>query len=165
MTHLYIMRHGVAVERGNTDLPDDERPLTAQGEHRVRRIARGLERFGFAVDAIFTSPLPRAFRTAEIVADALGVRERLVLADQLRPARSPAEIRDWLETRDERRILIVGHDPSLSGLATLLIAGNAGWDAIRLHKGSIAAFVRAEHGAYTLDWLARPRLFLRLGGA
>ncbi len=39
MTDLYIVRHGIAVEPGTPGMPDDERPLTAKGEKRMRQIA------------------------------------------------------------------------------------------------------------------------------
>ena len=31
MNELYIVRHGIAVEPGTPGIPDDERPLDAQG--------------------------------------------------------------------------------------------------------------------------------------
>ena len=63
---LLILRHAIAVPRGTPGIPDDERPLTAKGEQRFRRAARGLARIARRPDAILTSPLPRALRTAEI---------------------------------------------------------------------------------------------------
>ena len=36
MNELYILRHGIAVEPGTPGMPDDERPLTAKGEKRMR---------------------------------------------------------------------------------------------------------------------------------
>ena len=62
MTHLYIVRHGIAVEPGTPGIPDDERLLTSKGEKRIRQIARGLVRLDLKLDRIVTSPLPRAAR-------------------------------------------------------------------------------------------------------
>ena len=58
MTRLYLLRHGIAVPHGTPDIPDDERPLTSEGEKGVRKVARGLRRLGFKLDRIVTSPLP-----------------------------------------------------------------------------------------------------------
>ena len=51
MFELYLIRHGIAEERGD-DWPDDsKRPLTAAGISRLRKEARGL----IALDATIRS--------------------------------------------------------------------------------------------------------------
>ena len=58
---LYIMRHGVAVDRGSTGFSDDtKRPLTPEGKKKMKEISSGLVRLGFDVDWIVTSPLIRS---------------------------------------------------------------------------------------------------------
>ena len=74
MTDLYIVRHGIAVEPGTPGIPDDERPLTAKGEKRMRQIAQGLRKLDLKLDRIVTSPLPGRRTTAEIIAEVLGSR-------------------------------------------------------------------------------------------
>ena len=99
MDRLYLLRHGIAVPHGTPDIPDDERPLTSEGEKGVRKVARGLRLLGLKLDRIVTSPLPRALRTAEIVADVLEMTDLLETADALR-----AEERCGLDPR-------LGHRP------------------------------------------------------
>ena len=125
MNELYLVRHGIAVERGTPDVPDDERPLTPTGAKRMRQIARGLRRLGIQPDRIVTSPLPRALETAEIVAEALGMAVRLETGDELGADRDAPAIRDWVLTRTEDRLMIVGHNPGLSQLLGLLVTGLA----------------------------------------
>ena len=94
MVQLYVMRHGIALPHGTPGMSDDDRPLTPQGEKRVRQIARGLR--DLDLERIVTSPLPRAFRTAEIVASELECNDLLEPADALRAGASAESIRDWL---------------------------------------------------------------------
>ena len=84
MVQLYIMRHGIALPHGTPGMSDDDRPLTPEGEQRVRQIARGLKELDLKLERIVTSPLPRAFRTAEIVASVLECNDILETADVLR---------------------------------------------------------------------------------
>src|SRR5262249_18753372 len=70
---LLLVRHAIAAERDPSRWPDDrDRPLTSQGEERMRRAARGLGRIAPEVDLAFASPLVRAWRTAEILHEEIG---------------------------------------------------------------------------------------------
>ena len=159
MNRLYLLRHGLAVAPGTPEIADDDRPLTPEGERRVRQVARGCKRLGLKLDRIATSPLPRAHRTAEIVADALGVTDLLEVVDGLRAGRDARSIAAWLATRSDPRLLVVGHNPTLSELVGLLVVGLDGPPICELHKAGIAALVGEPGGPYTIDWIARPRLF------
>ena len=71
MLELYLIRHGIAAERGK-DWPDDsKRPLTPEGIARLRKAARGLNALGVGFDQIVTSPLVRTRQTAEVFAEEL----------------------------------------------------------------------------------------------
>jgi phosphohistidine phosphatase len=164
MRRLFLFRHGLAVPHGTEGLTDDERPLTPKGERRVRQVARGLNRLGLKLDRIVTSPLPRARRTAEITADVLDVAFLLEDADILRPGNTPEAIRDWLATRSEARIMLVGHNPNLSELLTLLATGQSRPTVIELRKAGVAGLRDDPVGRYRIDWLSRPRLVRRLSG-
>ena len=49
---LYLIRHGLAEERGDAWPDDSKRPLTEQGMSRLRKSARGLARAGVAFGKI-----------------------------------------------------------------------------------------------------------------
>jgi broad specificity phosphatase PhoE len=73
LLRLILVRHGEAV--GNADglfigARDDD--LTSRGEQQARTLAELLRLY--KADAIYTSPLRRAFRTAELIGQALGLR-------------------------------------------------------------------------------------------
>lgn len=162
MTELTIVRHGVAVPPGTPDIADDDRPLTAEGKRKMKSIGRGLKRLGLRPDRIVTSPLPRARRTAEIVAEALGLEEAPEDSDALRAGNDAASLRDWLATRPETSLMIVGHNPMLEDLIGLLLRGASGPPVCTLRKGGVAVFRSTpEDPLLRLDVLARPRMFRR----
>jgi phosphohistidine phosphatase len=121
--NIYLLRHGIAVSAEET-APDGERPLTAKGIRRMRKGARGLRRLGLDFDAILTSPLARARQTADIVAAALGLESRLTVVEALQPNCSVEELLASLsDYQDRKHLLLVGHEPLLSGTAAFLVTG------------------------------------------
>lgn len=161
MDRLYLVRHGIAVPPGTPHIEDDLRPLTAKGIRRTRQVARGLRRLGVAVERIVTSPLPRALRTAEIIAKVLGSDEAPERADALRAGESADTIRNWLDGRGEASLMVVGHNPALSELVGLLLLGQPAPSLCQLRKSGIAALVRTPDGGFALDWLATPGMLRR----
>lgn len=154
MKRLYIVRHGIAVDQGTPGFSDDERPLTEDGERKVREIARGLRKLDLEIERVVTSPLPRARATAELLARGLGLSERVELADTLRAGESAESIRGWLATRREEALMIVGHNPALVELIGLYLGLLGRNLPFTLKKGGLAAF-RSDDGArFQLDWLA-----------
>jgi phosphohistidine phosphatase len=164
MTRLFLVRHGIALPHGSPGVAEDDRPLTPRGERRVRRIARGLRRLGVEPDRVITSPLPRARRTAEIIAGVLDLTDRLEEADALRAGNPATAIAAWLGPQAGDDLMLVGHDPSLTDLLGLLIGLTSPPLPFGLKKGGIAALRRGEGDRYTLQWLATPRLIRGLLG-
>jgi phosphohistidine phosphatase len=165
MNRLLILRHGIAVPHGSPDFADDDRPLTPKGEKRMRQIGYGLKRCGLKLDRIVSSPLPRAYRTAEIVARVLGCPDQLETAEELRASESAASIAAWIASRTEDELMIVGHNPALSDLVGHLVAGSETPSLCELRRGGIASLApRADDPAkWIIEWIARPRLIRRMG--
>src|SRR3954468_18121713 len=118
MLELYLVRHGVAAERGK-DWPDDsKRPLTPEGISRLRKSARGLAAIGVSFDQIVTSPLVRTRQTADVFAEELKPKPPIVTADALAPAGTPAAvIQEITKHVRKARVALVGHEPNLGELA------------------------------------------------
>jgi phosphohistidine phosphatase len=165
MNELLIVRHGIAVEPGTVGIADAERPLTPKGVKRMRQVAEGLFKLDLKLDRIVTSPLPRARQTAEIVAEALDAVELVEVSNVLQAGTAAATIERWLRERREERLMIVGHNPSLSDLISLLVLGTTQPLLCDLKKGAVAALERSmpAQGPYQLAWIAPPRLIRRLG--
>jgi phosphohistidine phosphatase len=78
---LYLIRHGVAEERGEEYPDDSKRPLTAQGISRLRKEAQALDELGITIDQIITSPLLRTRQTADVIAESLKGKPARVTSD------------------------------------------------------------------------------------
>lgn len=165
---LYLMRHGIAEMLGTGGvLHDRDRALTAKGEKRVREIARGLRRLGVKPEVILTSPLRRACQTADLVAAELGLADRLEETAHLGvPPDSAALLRQLQKRRPPpRAVLLVGHEPHLSELVALLIAGPSAEVGLTFKKGGVARLEASgltEGRCATLEWLLPPRVLRRL---
>ena len=68
---LYLIRHGIAAERGDEYPDDSKRPLTNQGISRLRKEAKALAELGVEFDQILTSPLVRTRQTADILGESM----------------------------------------------------------------------------------------------
>jgi phosphohistidine phosphatase len=163
---FYIMRHGIAVMRGATAFIDDaKRPLTPDGKQKMRNIASGLVRMGFDVDWIVSSPLVRAVETAEIVGEVLSSKPPLDFCDALSPGGSGEALITFLAKRpNRRRVLVVGHEPDLGGLAARLIG--AGRNAnMAFKKGGCCLITFNEFPPKSpgrLVWWLTPRIMRKL---
>src|SRR6266851_7136590 len=119
---IYLIRHGLAEERGDAWPDDAKRPLTDEGMSRLRKQVRGLARLGVSVDLILTSPLVRARQTAEIVAGGLHPQPHVTTLDSLTPEGSCADVIADLGKHARRsRLALVGHEPGIGELAARLI--------------------------------------------
>ena len=126
MAELYLVRHGIAAERG-PEWPDDtKRPLTHKGIARMRQIVEGLDDLGVELDLILTSPLLRARQTAHLVHQGLGGATPLEETTALAPGGAPADLIEYLRGRSKMsRIALVGHEPGLGQLAAFLVGARA----------------------------------------
>ena len=120
-TLLYLIRHADAV-----DMADDAaRPLSKKGRHQVADLAHLLDRtHAFQPMEIWHSPLVRARETAELLAHELKIKASFSEHRELVPEGDPAVVVRKLE-KVGGAIALVGHEPHLSSLASLLVTGAA----------------------------------------
>ncbi len=119
LVKLYLVRHADAVPEEVAG-SDSERWLSARGREAARGLARLLRAHGVTLDAIVTSPLPRAVQTAELLAaglDFLGVVEVL---PPLAPGCHPRRALEALPARGGS-VAVIGHEPGISVLAALVL--------------------------------------------
>lgn len=162
---LYVLRHAIAVDATPTSR-DAERALTEEGRERMRRSTRCWDGLGVVVDVILTSPLVRARQTAEIAALALGIADRVDVCPPLAPGASPAELVRALGERctEEHRAMLVGHEPDLGRLISLLVCGDDG-GGFRMKKAGLTKLVvdrLAPTRCAVLEWHLWPRHMLRM---
>lgn len=165
---VYILRHGIAVERGTVGYERDfDRPLTPDGEQKVRRISKAIRYLDLRFDAILSSPFVRARETAEVVAATLSLRNKVQIRDSLGADAQPRELLAELMASkpSPRSLLLVGHEPYLSTLVSLIITGTAK-PCVTLKKAGLCKLsveqLRAGRCG-TLDWLLTPKQMLLMG--
>jgi phosphohistidine phosphatase len=154
----HLLRHADAGDTGDWDGPDELRPLSEKGKRQATRLARHLHAISYTVDVVLTSPKVRAIETARPVADALGVE--IVIEPRLAASFGPSELAAMLAAAgNHARPLLVGHDPDLSAMLSLL-TGSQGM----MRKGALARIDvdgELEAGGGTLGFLLPPRLLPR----
>jgi phosphohistidine phosphatase len=165
LKYLYFLRHGIAVPRGTPGIPDWERPLTPEGRNRLIQSVKGMRRLGLKLDLICSSPLPRAFQTAEIVQQNLPFHGPLEINEELAPGGSWGKLWEKIKTRRESRILFTGHEPDFGQTLEKLL-GCTSRGQLLMKKGALAHILLELNGETTcaeLQFLLQPRVLRRLG--
>jgi phosphohistidine phosphatase len=156
---LYLIRHGVAAERGDEFPDDSKRPLTSGGIARLRKEARALDAMGIGFDHIITSPLARTRQTADVFAEMLKTKPSVSTSDALAPAgTSAAVIQELAKHARKGRVALVGHEPNIGELAARLIGARA---ALEFKKGAICRIdfeTFPPKGAGQLRWFMTPKM-------
>lgn len=167
MTDIYLLRHAIAVERGTPGYEIDRtRPLTPEGARRMRRIAEGMLNLKLDFDVVLTSPYLRAKQTADIVGQVLRPGKGVQVTDALSPGGDQARLVEDLGRQfgDAKGVMLVGHEPDLSELASTLSSGSLDV-ALEMKKGGLC-LLQAEKLTYgqcaTLKWLLTPAQLRRL---
>jgi phosphohistidine phosphatase len=160
---LYLIRHGIAAERG-PDYPDDsKRPLTGSGMSKLRQEAKALNELEIAFDLIITSPLVRTRQTADIIAETLAGKPAVTTSDALAPAGTPAAVMQEIARHNRKaRIALVGHEPNLGELAARLIGARS---PIQFKKGAICRIdfeVLPPKSLGQLQWFVTPRMLRKI---
>ena len=164
---LYILRHAIAVDRGTPGFErDDRRPLTEKGEEKMHGIARGMKSLGLSFDIILSSPFERAKHTAEIVAETFDCKKSMTLTDLLATDGDMMEFVEYVNRHYAKlqSILVVGHEPYLSGMISLLVSGSEAMSVV-MKKGGLCKLSMSfplRPGGATLEWLLPPKALTRL---
>jgi phosphohistidine phosphatase len=160
--NLYFLRHGIALDRLQWHKRDADRPLTPEGVQKTKKVARGMRKLGLKFDWILTSPYRRAYDTAMIVADCYKASKKLRILKSLAADGDPQQlVRNLaLDYRTGDSLLLVGHEPYLSRLISVLIGAKDPL-AIDLKKAGLCKLA-ADSLTYgpcaALEWLLTPKL-------
>ena len=123
---ILLIRHAQAAEQNPELYPDDAlRPLVPAGRKTQSRMARRLRRRRLVPSRVFSSPWKRAWQTARIVIRETGLPKdaRIPCPALAVPPDLTAIAAEIGELRPDETIALVGHEPWLSGLASLLLTG------------------------------------------
>jgi phosphohistidine phosphatase len=157
---LLLIRHADAGDRDPTLWPDDNlRPITEKGRRRHRRVARRLKRRGLVPTVLLASPLMRAWQTAQLVAEYAGGASPLAAPALAAPPDLPALQAAIGRPGLDAIVALVGHEPWLGELASLLLTGDRGRLAIDFPKSGVLglSLEAVAPGAGRLGFFWRPK--------
>jgi phosphohistidine phosphatase len=156
---LYLIRHGLAADRGEAYPDDSKRPLTSDGIARLRKEAKAFDALGITLEHIIASPLVRTKQTADVFAETLKSKPTVSTSDALAPAGAPAGV--FQELAKHMRVgtlALVGHEPNIGELAARLIGAKA---PLLFKKGAVCRIdfeVFPPKGLGQLRWFVTPRM-------
>jgi len=164
---LYIVRHGIAIDREDPRSPSDpERYLTPEGLKKTREVARGFASLKISPNVFLSSPYVRALQTAELFAEAIKFsKSKIKQTDLLLPGAEPAAFfRELLRTsRSEESAICFGHAPHLDELIAFALSSKK--DLTQLKKAGAACLelTRISPPAGSLAWLSTPKILRKRG--
>jgi phosphohistidine phosphatase len=136
--NLFVLRHGEAGARLDPPEMDANRPLTPAGRREIAEVAEFLASLKIEFKVIAVSPLKRAHETGEIAARKMRMLNRLEVWDELKPTGDTSGLYRKLSRLGSRQqVLLVGHEPHLSGMIAEIITGKTGVNLV-LKKGGLA---------------------------
>ena len=130
---LILWRHAEAAD----GMPDMDRPLTAKGLKQAERMAAFLQERLPTHTRILASPALRTQQTVQ------ALTRHYTTEPAIAPGASPAAVlraTGWPEAGG--CVLLVGHQPTLGGVAAHLLYGGRG--SLSVKKGAIWWFARRE---------------------
>jgi phosphohistidine phosphatase len=162
---LYLLRHAIAFPRDTPGVRDEDRSLTDEGREKMQREAAGIAHIVKTFDVILTSPYKRAYETAMITAQAMGLSKAVNVFDALKPGTLYAVFMKALASyADKKDVLLVGHEPDMSTFAAALCGMPQ--PNIGFKKGSICCIevdrIPPQHHGVLL-WLLTPGQARALG--
>ena len=149
---LYLVQHGEAV----AEAVDPNRPLSESGRATVEQVAAWAARCELNVDRILHSGRLRSEQTATIFADKLrpsagiSVQPGIAPNDDVRPMADA--VAEWTGS-----VMLVGHLPFLSRLASFLLVGDSQRPLVEFHNGGLVGLVR-DGCNWTIRCVIPPRL-------
>lgn len=151
---LYLLRHGDAVE--SPYYHDSQRPLSDLGQRQIQSLVLFLQASRTKIDLILSSPLVRARETADLIRKASGAD--VLPTDYLLSGSNHRDILGEINKHEVASLLLVGHEPQLSGLISLLTAGDEHF-RVQMKKGALACLESqfpVKRGEAVLEWLLPP---------
>ncbi len=164
--HLYIVRHGIAVDREDPKCPaDPDRFLTDEGMDKTRQVAKGVAEIADVPDLMLASPYLRAVQTAEIFASVLEYsKQKIRKAELLLPGAEPMQLfRELAKDKDLSSVFIFGHAPHLDDILATAVGTKHHISSLKKAGVALVELTRLVPPGGELVWLATPKLLRKAG--
>lgn len=148
---LFLVQHAEPKHK----VEDPTRPLSERGWKDIKRMAKyAEEHLHIDVRQISHSGKLRAEQTAKALAERLDPPEGVTTDKNLEPLADPKALkRRLVETTED--VMLVGHLPNLSKLASSLLFGDEN-EVIAFKMGGIVCLHRDQQHRWTIQWIITP---------
>jgi phosphohistidine phosphatase len=162
---LYLMRHGIAIDREDPDCPPDpERYLTPKGVERTRAAAEGLLELGVKPNAFFTSPYVRAVQTGELVCEVLDCDPGgLHATEALKSEAKPQRLAEELSKVKAAEVICFGHAPHLDAFIAYAVGSDEPFTQLRKAGAACLEIESFSASRASLVWLLTAKALRELG--
>jgi phosphohistidine phosphatase len=154
--NLYLVQHGKALDKSQ----DPERSLSERGIEELKGVTAFIQKKRIIdLEVIYHSGKKRAEQTAAILADAIAPKRGIKTIEGLSPMDDPMI---WAARLAEssQDVMLVGHLPHLSYLASLLLSGNKSQEIIQVRNGGIICLSLNQGSQWMLEWIITPYLLV-----
>jgi len=148
---LYLVQHAKAAAKE----VDPQRSLTEEGRRETEKVATFVRPLNPGIECIWHSGKKRAAQTAELLVEAFAVKAASLARQGLGPNDAVAPLAEELAAADEE-VMIVGHLPFLSKLASLLLTGSESGDTVTFRNGGIVCLQLGEDKRWHICWVVTP---------
>jgi len=153
--NLYLVQHAKAALKET----DPERSLTQEGLNDINKIAAFIEPLEISIENLWHSGKKRAQQTTEILAGVISVKNEISVQDGLAPNDDVNVIREKIISAGQD-LMIVGHLPFLSKLASLLLTGSESSETVAFKQGCIVCLKCENENQWQLEWMITPDIIL-----
>ena len=157
MKTLHLLRHAKS-DWENDALGDHERPLAPRGVKAARRLAEHLGQHPLQLDLVLCSTATRTRQTLELILPALGAVDVSFEDDLYGAGAGDLQVRLRRLPRSVNAVLVIGHNPGLEELASLLLGPAAPGHFPTLALASLE-FAEADWRSLR-DGIAKPTGFI-----
>jgi phosphohistidine phosphatase len=151
---IHLMQHGTCLPK---EL-DPNQPLSPVGREQVEKSAKAARILGLFFELVIASPKARSLQTAEIMSEYTGYPiSHIEITEAVKAMAPPATTLDFIQEYDGLdSILIVGHLPSLTNLASQITIQDSGLEIDIHNSGLMQLEVTSPKKKGKLNWHLTP---------
>ncbi len=150
---LYLVQHAKAASKEI----DPARSLTEEGLRDIQKVAAFIKSMNLSIDYLWHSGKKRAQQTARFLADVVMINKQHTACDGLAPNDDIMTLKNEIMLA-QKDIMIVGHLPFLSKLASSLLVGRNSLYILEFRNAGIVCLNCFDDNQWQLDWMIIPEI-------
>ena len=149
---LYLVQHTKAASKE----VDPQRALTEEGIQEIKKVADFINPLNLSVDYLWHSGKKRAQQTAEFLSEVITTNKEHTACDGLAPNDDVKTIENQIMSMNQN-IMIIGHLPFLSKLASLLLTGSETSEIVIFRNAGIVCLNYIDN-KWHIEWIIIPQI-------